>query len=295
MQFLDVKTDYAFKKVFGSKQNTPLLLSFLNSIIYPNSSTKIDSLTIVDPYNIPMIKGVKDTFVDVKAILTDGSLVIIEMQVLNHQGFEKRVLYNAAKNYSIQLNKGEDYHLLNPVIGLSIVDFIMFDDNDSVMNHFKLLEKEQLIQYSDDIELIFIELPKFTKHIDALQDIQDQWIYFIKNAENLEYLPKNLDNDVQTALGVVNEANMSLEELEAQHKRKEFIYIQKNSITLAEEKALKKGVETGMEVGMEKGRTEGIIGMYQLGIDADKIATYYKISVTEVELIIHHKNSPPKV
>ena len=33
-----------------------------------------------------------------------------------------------AKNYSVQLNKAEDYHLLNPVIALSIVDFIMFDD-----------------------------------------------------------------------------------------------------------------------------------------------------------------------
>jgi hypothetical protein len=41
---------------------------------------------------------------------------------------KKRVLYNMAKNYSVQLNKAEDYHLLNPVIALSIVDFIMFDD-----------------------------------------------------------------------------------------------------------------------------------------------------------------------
>ena len=144
MQFLDVKTDYAFKKVFASEHSKKLLISFLNSLIYSQSSQYISDLTIVDPYTIPMLKGVKDSYVDVKAVLNDNSLVIIEMQVLNHQGFEKRVLYNAAKNYSIQLKKSEDYHLLNPVIALSIVDFIMFNETD-VVSHFKLLEKEKLV------------------------------------------------------------------------------------------------------------------------------------------------------
>ncbi len=83
MKFLDVKTDYAFKKVFGSEQSHDILISFLNAIIRFNDDLKIKSLEIVDPYNIPMIKGMKDSFVDVKARLEDDSLVIIEMQVLN--------------------------------------------------------------------------------------------------------------------------------------------------------------------------------------------------------------------
>jgi len=47
----------------------------------------------------------KDTFVDVKAVLDDSSHVIIEMQVLNTEGLEKRVLYNAAKKYASQLKR----------------------------------------------------------------------------------------------------------------------------------------------------------------------------------------------
>jgi hypothetical protein len=38
-------------------------------------------------------------------------------------GFEKRVLYNAAEAFSIQLGVGENYTLLNPVIALTITDF----------------------------------------------------------------------------------------------------------------------------------------------------------------------------
>ena len=98
MNFLDIKTDFAFKKVFGSKESKELLINFLNSVITFENDHKIQSLTIVDPYNIPMLKGMKDTYVDVKAELDNNNHVIIEMQVLNHEGFEKRVLYNAAKN-----------------------------------------------------------------------------------------------------------------------------------------------------------------------------------------------------
>lgn len=41
MNFLDVRTDYAFKKVFGSENNKEILISFLNAIIYENSENKI--------------------------------------------------------------------------------------------------------------------------------------------------------------------------------------------------------------------------------------------------------------
>jgi predicted transposase/invertase (TIGR01784 family) len=266
MRFLDVKTDYAFKKVFASNDSKPRLIEFLNAIIYSDTNIKIKDLTIVDPYNIPMLKGMKDTFVDVKAILDDDTMVIIEMQVLHHEAFEKRILYNAAKNYSIQLNKSDDYHLLNPVIALTIVDFTMFD-NDKLINRFKLLEKETFINYTDDIELIFIELPKFNKQEEELNNIKDQWIYFIKNAGGLEYVPTNLNQEIKKALDVVNEANLSKDELEAQYKRKEFISIQKLAIMKAKKDGMKQGLEKGIEQGIEKGIEKGI----EQGVEKEKI------------------------
>lgn len=180
MKFLDVKTDFAFKKVFGSEDSKDLLIDFLNSIITFDNKNKIETLAIVAPYNIPMLKGMKDTYVDVKAELSNNSHVIIEMQVLSHEGFEKRILYNAAKKYSAQLKRGEDYHLLNPVIALTITDFSLFSEQADLISQYKLLEKQRLTEYSDDIELIFIELPKFTKKESELKSIQDKWLFFIK-------------------------------------------------------------------------------------------------------------------
>jgi predicted transposase/invertase (TIGR01784 family) len=248
MQFLDVKTDYAFKKVFGSEQSKPILMSFLNALLDFNGE-KITDLIIVDPYQIPLLQGMKDTFVDVKAVLSNQTNVIIEMQILNVEGFEKRVLYNAAKSYSTQLLKGEKYHLLNPVIALTITDFVMFEDLKDIISTFKLLEKTNLINYSDDIQLVFIELPKFLKTDQELTNITDKWIYFVKNAGSLEYIPETLQNDqeIQQAFTIANTASLSRSELELQEKRHDFIRLQQGSLDLARAQGKKEGLQQGRE------------------------------------------------
>ena len=161
MIFINPKTDFAFKKIFGSEQSQDILVSFLNGILYGGEDV-VQSVNTLNPYQAPRIRGMKDTFLDVKATLSGGQTVIIEMQVLNVEGFEQRVLYNAAKAFSTQLDIGEDYTLLNPVIALTITDFEMFQDLDAVISRFVLREKHDLTDYSiDGLELVFVELPKF--------------------------------------------------------------------------------------------------------------------------------------
>ena len=241
MRFLDVKTDYAFKKVFGSAESKPILMSFLNALIGFPKGREVADLTIVDPYQIPMLQGMKDTYVDVKARLADGREVIVEMQVLNVKGFEQRILYNAAKSYSRQLREGEDYALLNPVIALTLTDFVLFEA-EALCSRFLLLEKERFIQYRDDIELIFFELPKFAKDENQLRTIQDKWLYFVKNAGRLSLVPKTLDEaPIREAFAIANTAAMTAAELEQQERRHDFIRLQRG----AQAKAFEDGHAAG--------------------------------------------------
>jgi predicted transposase/invertase (TIGR01784 family) len=265
MNFLDVKTDYAFKKVFGSEQSVGLLRSFLNAILYTGSAQQITELTIVDPYSVPELKGMKDTYVDVKAKLNDNSQVIIEMQVLNHDGFEKRILYNAAKHYSAQLHKGDDYTLVNPVVALTIVDFDLFEPvspeikSSPHISRFKLLDTHTFTEYSGDIELVFVELPKFKATEAQLHTLQDQWIYFIKNAGNLDMIPSEMDasTDFKQAFAMINEAGMTPAELHIQYKRREFIIINRGAISKATRTGLEQGIAQGIEQGIEQGIQQG--------------------------------------
>ena len=285
MKFLDVKTDFAFKKVFGSEGSKDILLSFLNSLVLFAGGEVIEDLTIVDPYQIPLIKGMKDTYVDVKAKLSTGTTVIIEMQILNVQGMEQRILYNAAKAYSTQLVQGERYHLLNPVIALTITDFIMFSEMKEFKSTFRLTEKNYLIDYNGDIELIFIELPKFNKTEAELGDITDKWIYFIKNAGSLAYIPETLSllPELSHAFTIANEAGLTLEEQEAQWKRKDFIMLQKGSIELAEKKGLERGREEGLEEGLKKGMLKGKLEvarrLMEKGMSVEEAAELVGVSV----------------
>lgn len=270
----------------SSEQSTDILISFLNSIIKFKDGSIIEDLTIVDPYQIPLLKGMKDTYVDVKALLSNGSGVIIEMQILNYEGLEKRILYNATKAYPTQLLCGDEYHLLNPIIALTITDFERFSEFSKVISYFKLIEKDELVEYSGDIELIFIELPKFKKEEDELSDITDKWIYFIKNVGKLEYIPEILgrDKEIRKAFEIANQATLSPEELEIQHKRKDYIYIQKATITYAEKKALQQGREQGREEGIK----HSILSLYKHGMANEEISRILGIDLDFVTRVIAH-------
>ncbi len=241
MIFINPKTDFAFKKIFGSEQSKDILISFLNALLY-DAHPIIEDLEILNPYLAPRIRGIKDTYLDVRARITGNKTVIIEMQVLNVEGFEKRILYNAAKAYSIQLGVREDYTLLNPVIALTITDFEMFPNLDKVISRFALKEKEFLVDYLIyDIELVFVELPKFSKELDELETLTEKWIYFLKSARSLETVPETMARvpEIQKAFEIANQASLSREELEDLEKREIYIHDQRNTIKKAVNEAVK--------------------------------------------------------
>jgi predicted transposase/invertase (TIGR01784 family) len=235
MRFINPKTDIAFKKIFGSEQSKDILISFLNSMLYDGQPI-IEDLEILNPYLAPRIRGVKETYLDIKAKITGNKTAIVEMQVLNVAGFEKRILYNAAKSYSIQLQAGEDYTLLNPVIALTIVDFPMFTEFDQVISRFVLKEKDYLVDYlSYDLELVFVELPKFTKELEQLETLTDKWLYFMKSARTLQTVPETMSAvpEIEQAFAIASQANLSREELEDLEQREMFIHDQRNAILKA--------------------------------------------------------------
>jgi predicted transposase/invertase (TIGR01784 family) len=241
MTFINPKTDYAFKKIFGSSDNKGILISFLNAMIYDGNPT-IEDLEIINPNLPPKITGLKDTYLDVKARLADGTIVIIEMQVLNVEFFGKRVLYNAAKTYVSQLQKGQGYGMLQPVIALTLTDFEMFANSDRLISRFVYKEETTNLRYTDNnMELVFVELPKFTKDLSQLETLVDKWIYFIKYANTLTQIPETMDivPEIHQAFDVANQVNLNPDELEAIERQEMFIYDQQGVIIYAEKQARK--------------------------------------------------------
>lgn len=249
MQFLNPRTDFAFKKIFGSADSKDILLSFLNAILNLKSPHHIVDITIVDPYQAPKIAGLKNSYLDVKAEDETGKFYIIEMQVLNVEGFEKRILYNACKGYANQISKGEDYHLLTDVIAITVTNFILFPERSSTINKYKLRADDGDV-YSDDLELVFAELPKFTQTEAQLNSIIDKWLFFLKHADDLTIIPDTLSTvpEIQHAFDIANRASWTTKELEEQERFEITIQDQRGAISLAEKKAEARGEARGIEI-----------------------------------------------
>lgn len=227
MRFISPKIDCALKKIFGSDESQDILISFLNAIIY-DGKNKIKSLEIIDPYNPGQVQILKDSFLNVRAVLDDNSTVIIEMQVANVAGCENRVIYNAAKFYSNQLKSGEDYLEIRPIIALTIVDFLMFPERKRLITDFVLKEKSENFEYTkEQMGFVFVELPKFKK--------------------NLKEIPASLKDvpEIEKALNIANRANLTPQELEKLHGQETLVRDRRGQIAFAEQQGEKKGEEKG--------------------------------------------------
>ncbi|TAF46317.1 MAG: Rpn family recombination-promoting nuclease/putative transposase [Sphingobacteriales bacterium] len=215
MKFVDVKNDIAFRKIFGNENKKEILISFLNAVLMLENDKKIISVDILTPYQLPDLKGGKVTIVDVKAKDQSNKNYIVEMQVAEVDGFDKRVLYYASKSYSSQIDRGDLYEKLNPIFFIGILDFEVTQNKDYISRH-KIIDTQTSENFIKDIEFNFIELPKFNKQEIELTSVIDQWVYFIKNAEDLEVIPENVkDKGLKIAYEDAIKYNWTKEELDA--------------------------------------------------------------------------------
>ena len=120
MKFLDPTNDLVFKCIFGQDSKKNVLLSFLNATLVLNGNHAIVEVSIANPHQVPRIRELKETLLDLHCTDQEGNHYIIEVQVLNPGAFDKRVLYYSSKSYVQQIGIGEDYPKLKPVIFLEI-------------------------------------------------------------------------------------------------------------------------------------------------------------------------------
>jgi predicted transposase/invertase (TIGR01784 family) len=241
MRFINPKIDLAFKKIFGGNESKDILINFLNAILY-EARPVIEDLEIINSQTGNPACGAKDAYLEIKARLNNDRIALIEIQIINVSSLEKRVLDNSEKTYSLQLTPEERYQKLKQVISLKIADFEMFANQTEVISRFVFKDKGQQFDYPDtEIELIFVEMPKFRKQLAELETTADKWIYFLKNVSSLETAPEKLSAvpEIRKALKLASENNFTQQELKELEKQELWVHDQQSEINLAREQATK--------------------------------------------------------
>jgi len=230
---INPKIDLVFKKLFGSAGNQDLLISLINSMLPANE--KLQTITLLNPYNLPDYLEGKMTILDIKAQDEKGKMYDIEMQISGHDYFGARAWYYWARSFSLQLEKGKDFKHLNKTIVISIVNFKMFEDE---LYHHNFVPKErttnEFYNNLDFMSLHFVELPKFNyEGIEKkIQTTLERWITFLNNAVRLEQekLPDEL-----AQLDEIKKAADSLRTMSLLDKERE--YYEKQLINLMDDNA----------------------------------------------------------
>ncbi|MBA8757981.1 Rpn family recombination-promoting nuclease/putative transposase [Wolbachia pipientis] len=182
----------------GTEKNKNILIHFLSDILGFTEINTIQEVEFLSTIMDPEIVSDKQSIVDVLCRDENGVQVIVEMQVAKTKGFEKRAQYYAAKAYSRQADKGDQYQDLKEII------------------------------------FIAIELPKFPKtKEDQLESIVEKWIYYFKYADETseEELEKIIGSDViiKKAYEELNRFNWS---------EKEFIAYEQEIKRIRDERAV---------------------------------------------------------
>ncbi len=94
------------------------------------------------------------------------------------------------------------------------------------------------------LDLVLVELPKFTKEQHQLETLTELWIYFMQYARILTSVPEEMDSipEIHKAFDIANQVNLSLDEVEDMERRELFIYDQQGAIL----KASQSGRAAGM-------------------------------------------------
>ena len=263
-RFLDPKADLTFKKVFG--EHPDLVISLLNALLpFKNKEEEITSIEYLTPEMVPDNPLRKFSIVDVRCKDQRGRQFIVEMQMIWSHEFMQRVMFNSAKAYVRQLDKNEQYHLLEPVYSLNLVNEVFMKDIPDYYHYFRMVHEKHTNKVIDGLHLVFVELPKFTPHNMKEKKMKVLWLrYFTEIDGYMETVPQDLldSSEINKAMEVVEESSYTPEQLLGYDMFWDIIRTEKTYYYSAEkkglEKGLAKGLEKGLAQGLEKGRAEGL-------------------------------------
>ena len=254
-RYLDPKADLTFKKVFG--EHPDLVISLLNALLpFKTKEEEIQSVEYLTPEMVPDNPLRKFSIVDVRCKDQRGRQFIVEMQMVWSPEFMQRVMFNSAKAYVRQLDRNEDYHLLEPVYSLNLVNDVFLSDVEEYYHYYRMVHEKHTDKVIDGLHLVFVELPKFTPHTMNEKKMQVLWLRYLTEIDGyMETVPQELlDNpEINKAMEVVEESAFSPEQLLGYDK---FWDIIRTETTLYNS-GVRQGREEGEAIGLEKGREEG--------------------------------------
>jgi len=279
---LPPKLDFVFKQLFT--RDTDLLTDLINAVLKQPQGRRIRSVRIKNPMLPPEEITQKFIVLDILAVDETERMYDIEMQVRGYPFYSKRTLYYLCKLYAGQLEAGEDYGKLRPVIGIHFLDYEEFPEETDFHFRFELRDiRHPKLRLNDDLCLYFFELPKFDKkkRSGQFRNELSEWLHFFNHAHEE-------DNTMRTHYKnpVIHKAFTVLEDMSADKKTRYLAEIREKA--LKNERSM---MAAERKEGIKEGRLNTARMLLKMGVlSPEQIEQATGLSADEIRQLQESEN-----
>ena len=269
-KYVNVFTDFGFKKLFGEKPSKPLLLDFLNELLIEQEGP-IKNITYLNTEHLGSSPLDRRAIFDIYCENEKGEKFIVELQKAKQSYLKDRTLFYATFPIQEQAKQNDWDFKLKAVYTVAILDFVFEEDKADIHKYrydVKLTDIETCKVFYDKLTFIYLELPKFKKKIDELSTNFEKWLFVLKNLHKLNKIPDQLKEErFEKLFAIAEVAHFTREELKSYEDSKKFYRDIKNSM----DTAFEEGKEAGIEEGLKQGEIKGLKKGKSVGVKEGKL------------------------
>ena len=251
MNLLDPTLDLVFKQLLTRQPS--LLIDMLTGLL----ARPIGSVSILNPELPGELPFDKQVALDIRARLDDDSRVDLEMQRRPDPDLAERLVYYTARDYSSQLRRGDEYHLLKPTTGIAWLMEPLFPEIEHLHSIFELRERYTHTLLSHHFSIHLLQLSNLNRSGRPQNGDHDarvhRWARFLVAQSDAEFEQLAAENPImKLAKQTLEQLSQEPETRRDVWEREEAIALYNMSLAASEARGRAAGVTEGMAKGMAK-------------------------------------------
>jgi hypothetical protein len=195
-KYINLFTDFGFKKIFGEEASKAILIDFLNALL--PAETHIKDLTFKNTEQKGNIHSDRNALYDIFCVNNIGEKFKVGLK-FHFDPFD--LVYHRKKHPADMMFKY--FFWQKQLMPIYFIDFLGFVTNEynspaeakEVIHEIKLRKPDGRVFY-DKLTYIYLEMPNFDKVEPELNTRLDKWLYFIKHLEDFQSIPAIFKNEV---------------------------------------------------------------------------------------------------
>ena len=255
--YLDLRTDYGFKRVFG--ENPEILKSLLNEFLHEVIGRKITDVVYLQTEVLGFSNKEKRIIFDLYCEDQIMNRMIVEMQRAEQEYYESRMLYYMGRSISKSVKRRDLKYRMQKIISLHLLDYksVWFNNSDELVRTIQLKDDKNKI-FSEKVAIVLVNLCNFAsrKKTIELPSLRHKWAYLLKNMQKMTLKDEAKETD-PIFKRLYEESRLSnLNEEEMKEYKKSVLEYQ--DVQDAIECACKRSEARGMARGEARGEARGI-------------------------------------